>query len=151
MKIFSLLVAAFLLSPPALWGATPFNLEGIEALNVLVIDENKAISEQLENRIRSEIKRKLQMNGIKSEKESVGALFVKIYTTRTADTSVVYINFGVGEESRIQRSKEVESFAVSYSNYDMVESRDIESDVYDSIINYLMEEFLEQFHEDNEA
>lgn len=150
MKKFSLLLYSFFFSQTLLYGAGPFNLEGIDALNILVIDENKAISQQLEEKLRVEIKQKLEKNGIKSEKESVGALFVKVSSSQIGETTLVQIRFGVGEEAEIARSHKVQSFVISYSNEDTIESDDVEADVYDSVINFLMEEFLTQFREDNE-
>jgi len=139
-----------LLSQTLLFAAGPFNLEGIESLNILVIDENKAISQQLEEKLRQDIRQKLEKNGITSNKEGVGALFVKVSSSRIGDTTLVHINFGVGEEGEIVRSHKVQSFVISYSNEDTIESDDVEADVYDSVINFLMEEFLTQFREDNE-
>lgn len=150
MKKVSLFISLLLLSPLALFGGGPYNLEGIQALNVLVIDENKAVSPQMKEKIAQALKQKLEKNGIKSKKEGVGTLFVKIYSTKVDKTSVVYINFGVGEESRIQRAGSVESFVISYNNEDMISGQDVEGEVYDSVVNFLMDEFLEQFHEDNE-
>ncbi|MCJ7766224.1 MAG: hypothetical protein MUP09_09835, partial [Thiovulaceae bacterium] len=112
---------------------------------------NKAISPQLKNKIADALKSKLEQNGIKSKKDGVGALFVKIFSTKVGKTSVVYISFGVGEESQIQRASKVDSFVLSYSNEDVIESEDVDKDVYDSIVDFLMEEFLEQLRDDNEA
>lgn len=151
MKMLSLLTVFLLYLPLTLTAATPYNLEGIQALNVLVIDENKAISPQLKNKIADALKSKLEQNGIKSKKDGVGALFVKIFSTKVGKTSVVYISFGVGEESQIQRANKVDSFVLSYSNEDVIESEDVDRDVYDSIVDFLMEEFLEQLRDDNEA
>jgi len=150
MKKLSHYILSLFLMQTVLYGAGPFNLEGIDALNILVIDENKAISQQLEEKLREEIKQKLEKNGITCGKETVGALFVKVSSSRIGDTTLVHINFGVGEEAEIVRSHKVESFVISYSNEDTIESDDVEADVYDSVINFLMEEFLTQFREDNE-
>ncbi|MCJ7764543.1 MAG: hypothetical protein MUP09_01210, partial [Thiovulaceae bacterium] len=86
MKMLSLLTVFLLYLPLTLTAATPYNLEGIQALNVLVIDENKAISPQLKNKIADALKSKLEQNGIKSKKDGVGALFVKIFSTKVGKT-----------------------------------------------------------------
>ncbi len=148
-KLFSLAVIILFL-PLALFGAGPYNLEGIHDLNVLVIDENKAISPQLTDKIADELKSKLEKNGIKSRKDGVGTLFVKISSLKVGKNTVVGISFGIGEEAEIMRSGRVKSFVQSYNNSDLFESEDVNADVYDSIVNYLMGEFIEQFHDDNE-
>jgi hypothetical protein len=150
MKKFSFLLVFLLSLPSALIGAGPYNLEGIQALNVLVIDENKAISPQMTQKIAQELKNRLEKNGIKSKKDGVGALFVKISTLKAGKNTVVSILFGVGEEAAIMRAGSVNSFVQSYSNSDLFESEDVNTDVYDAVVNYLMGEFLEQFREDNE-
>ncbi len=151
MKKLSLVIFSLLFSQLTLFATTPYNLEGIKALNVLVQDQSETISPELEKRLVAELKEKLEQNGIKSKKDDVGALFVKITSTKVGKTTVAYINLGIGEEAEIVRSSKVKSFVLTYSYDDMIESQNVEADVYDSVMNFLIEEFLEQYHEDNEA
>lgn len=150
MQKFSLFLPLLLTLHITLFAAAPYNLEGIESLNVLVIDSSKTITPELKQKIEKELKEKLEKSGIKSNKDGVGALFVKIDALKSANSTVVTISFGVGEDAKIKRAGSIDSFVVSYSNVDFFESEDVNADVYDSIVNYLMEEFLEQFREDNE-
>ncbi len=150
MKKLSLVIFSLLFSQLTLLATTPYNLEGIKALNVLVQDQSETISPELEKRLVAELKEKLEQNGIKSKKDDVGALFVKITSTKVGKTTVAYINLGIGEEAEIVRSSKVKSFVLTYSYDDMIESQNVEADVYDSVMNFLIEEFLEQYHEDNE-
>lgn len=150
MKNLSLVISFLLFSQLTLFATTPYNLEGIKALNVLVIDQSATISPELEKKISVGLKSKLEKNGIASKKDGVGAMFVKITSTKIGKTTVAYINLGIGEEAEIDRSHKVKSFALTYSFDDMIESENIEADVYDSVMNFLIEEFLEQYHEDNE-
>ena len=150
MKKLSLVIFSLLFSQLTLFATTPYNLEGIKALNVLIQDQSETISPELEKRLITELKEKLEQNGIKSKKDDVGALFVKITSTKVGKTTVAYINLGIGEEAEIVRSPKVKSFALTYSYDDMIESQNVEADVYDSVMNFLIEEFLEQYHEDNE-
>ncbi|MEE8589046.1 MAG: hypothetical protein V3S80_06860 [Sulfurimonadaceae bacterium] len=150
MKNLSLVISFLLFSQLTLFATTPYNLEGIKALNVLVIDQSATISPELEKKISDGLKDKLEKNGIASKKDGVGALFVKITSTKIGKTTVAYINLGIGEEAEIDRSHKVKSFALTYSFDDMIESENIEADVYDSVMNFLIDEFLEQYHEDNE-
>lgn len=145
-----LFFVALLFAPSILFGATPHSLEGITALNVLVIDQSSTITADTREKIVTELKRELEANGIESKKEGVGALFVKISSTTVGKTTIAHIHLGIGEEAVIGRSHSVESFVLSYSSDDLVESEKIDAEVYDSVINFLMSEFLEQYHEDNE-
>lgn len=146
--VFTLFILLF--SQLALFAVTPFTLEGIKALNVLVIDNSKTISEETRVKILQGLQQKLEKNGIKSSKDGVGALFVKITSTKIGNTTVAYINMGIGEDAEINRSPKVKSFVLSYSFDDMIESENIDADVYDSVMNFLINEFLEQYHDDNE-
>lgn len=146
--VFTLFILLF--SQLALFAVTPFTLEGIKALNVLVIDNSKTISEETRVKILQGLQQKLEKNGIKSSKDGVGALFVKITSTKIGNTTVAYINMGIGEDAEIDRSPKVKSFVLSYSFDDMIESDNIDADVYDSVMNFLINEFLEQYHDDNE-
>lgn len=150
MKRFFIAFLTLLMWQPMLNAATPYTLEGIKALNVLVIDQSNAISPETENKILTELRQKLEKNGIKSNKDGVGALFVKITSVKVGTTTVSYVNLGIGEEAEIDRSPKVKSFALTYSFDDMVESEHIDADVYDSVVNFLIVEFLEQYREDNE-
>lgn len=150
MQKFSRLMPLMLALHLTLFAAAPYNLEGIESLNVLVMDSSKTITPELKQKIEKELKEKLEKSGIRSKKEGVGALFVKIDALKSAKSTVVSIAFGVGEEAKIERAGTVESFVLSYSNDDFFESDDVNADVYDSVVNYLMDEFLEQFRDDNE-
>ena len=148
-KLFSVLTF-LLFSQLTLFATTPYNLEGIKALNVLVLDQNAILTPDFETKLRAGLKQRLDDNGIVSKKDGVGAMFIKIAATKVGKISVIHITLGIGEESIISRGSQVKSFALTYSYDDMIETENVEADVYDSVLNFLIEEFLEQFHEDNE-
>jgi hypothetical protein len=150
MQKLLLFIFSLLFSQSVLFATTPYTLEGITALNVLVIDQSSTISPDTKEKIIAALKEKLDQNGIESKKDDVGALFVKISSTKIGKTTVAHITLGIGEEAEINRSHKVRSFVLAYSNDDMIESENIDADVYDSVINFLINEFLEQYHEDNE-
>ncbi len=151
MKKLFLLLTFLLFSQLTLFATTPYNLEGIKALNVLVLDQSAILTPEFETKLLRGLKKRLDDNGIASKKDGVGAMFVKISATKIGKISVIHITLGIGEESVVPRGKQVKSFALTYSYDDMIETENVEADVYDSVMNYLIEEFLEQFHEDNEA
>jgi len=140
-----------LLTHTTLFATTPYNLEGLKSLNILILDLSDAIPPSLETRLAKDLKKELEANGIKTTKDGVGAMFVKMTTIKQNDHAVVYITLGVGEEGTIHRGKGIESFVVTYNYDDMIETQKLEEDVYDSVINFLLEEFLEQYHEDNDV
>lgn len=152
MQKFIAIFSFLLLLQTALFATTPYNLEAIKAFNILIIDQNDILSTAAEKQLKNALKKKLAKYGIKGEKDGVGAMFVKINATVKGNITIAFITLGIGEEAIIKRGdQEVESFVLSYSYDDMIESLNPETDVYDSVINFLIDEFLEQFQEDNES
>ncbi len=150
MKKLSFVICLLLFLQLTLYAAIPYNLEGFKALNVIVVDKSATISPQLTKRLVYELESKLEKNGIESKKDDVGVLFVKITSTKIGKVTVAHIHLGFGEEAEVKRSYKVKSFALTYSYDDLIESENIEAEVYDSVMNVLIEEFLEQYREDNE-
>jgi len=149
-KLLTVFIFSFL-TQATLFATTPYNLEGLKSLNILILDLSDAIPLSLETKLAHDLKKELESNGIKTTKDGVGAMFVKMTTIKQKDRAVVYITLGVGEEGTIHRTKEIESFVGTYSYDDMIETEKLEEDVYDSVMNFLLEEFLEQYHEDNDV
>lgn len=72
MKQLVMFYAVLLFTSLNLYATTPYNLEGVKALNVLVIDQSTTISAALKEKIRADLKAKLEKNGIASTKDGVG-------------------------------------------------------------------------------
>ena len=133
-----------------LFAATPYNVESLKALNILILDHNDILSTAAEKQLKSALQKKLTASGIKCKKDGVGAMFVKVNATVKGNITIAFITLGVGEEALVRRGdKEIATFALTYSYDDMIESLNPETDVYDSVINFLIDEFLEQYEEDN--
>ena len=150
MKKLLTLFIFFLFIEGTLSATTPYNLEGLKSLNILILDLSDAIPLSLETRLAYDLKKELEKNGIQTTKDGVGAMFVKMTTIKQKKHAVVYITLGIGEEATIHRDRPVESFVVTYNYDDMIETDNLEVDVYDSVMNFLLDEFLEQLEEDNE-
>lgn len=152
MKNRSLIITVLLLCHLSLFATTPYDLEGIRALNVLVQDQDDILSPQEEQKLLKALRARLEAEGISSQKDGVGAMFVKLSAVKTKGVSVVHITLGIGEEGVLRRgASSVETFVLSYSYEEMIETKDVETDVYDSVINYLFDEFMEQYEEDNDV
>ena len=145
ISLFSLLLLQF-----PLMGATPFNLEGLKAVNILILDENDILTPVQEQQLKAALKEKLQKNGIACQKDGVGAIFLKLHAIALEKCTVIHLTLGVGEETKVPRGSEVLSYALTYSLHEMIESHDIYKDVYENSINYLLDDFIEQLEEDNE-
>ena len=131
-KLFPLL-SLLLFTQLTLLATTPYNLEGIKELRVLIIDAERTISSEQKQKIIAAVKKKLEKSGIKSQKEGVGALYIKLTSTKIGETTVVHINFTVGEEVMVVRASKVSTFALTYSFDDMIDSKTakIEAEAYD--------------------
>jgi hypothetical protein len=152
MKNRSPIITVLLLCHLSLFATTPYDLEGIKALNVLVLDQNDILSSQEEQKLLQTLKERLEAEGISSQKDGVGAMFVKLSAVKIKGVNVVHITLAVGEEAVVRRgSSSVETFVLSYSYEDMIETKRVEADVYDTVIDYLFDEFMEQYEEDNDV
>jgi len=150
MKRIAFIIALYVSVSLSLYGTTPYNLEGIKALNVLLTDQDDLLSPKAEEALLMMLKKRLELSGISSEKDGVGAMFVKLTAIEVGESRVVHVTLGIGEEAVIVRSKAVESFVLSYSYEDMIKTKDAERDIYETVIDFLFDEFLEQFEEDND-
>ena len=148
--MFRMLVALFILTLP-LFSTTPYNLEGIKALNVLIVDENDVLSPAFEVRLKERIKKRIDSVGIASYKEDVGALSVSVHALQIQDEWVIHVCLSVGEEALVTRNnKKIESYVKTYVYEDMVHTKLPELEVQSVVMEYLLDEFLEQYEEDNE-
>ena len=134
-----------------LFATTPYNLEGIKALNILIIDDNDVLTPAFEARLKERIQKRMDTLGIASVKEEVGAISVSVRALQVEKEWVIHVCLSVGEEALIKRgNKKVVSYVKTYIYDDMVHTKLPELEVQSVVMEYLLDEFLEQYEEDNE-
>ena len=134
-----------------LFATTPYNLEGIKALNILIIDNNDVLTPAFETRLKERIKKRMDSLGISSFKEGVGAISVSVRALEIDKEWIIHVCLSVGEEALVKRGhKQVVSYVKTYVYDDMVHTKLPELEVQSVVMEYLLDEFLEQYEEDNE-
>ena len=145
------LLALFIVFIFPLYATTPYNLEGIKALNILILDDNDVLTPAFEARLKERIKKRMDTIGIVSVKEDVGAISVSVRALEVQKEWVIHVCLSVGEEALVKRGdKEVVSYVKTYVYDDMVHTKFPELEVQSVVMEYLLDEFLEQYEEDNE-
>lgn len=142
-----LLLAIFLTHSFAL---TPFSLEGLKEVNLKVLNKRETISKELETKIENKIKEEFKKLGIKTQSKSFSNFKVRIKIDKIKDVDFVRTSIIVSEDVIPLRDTSLETIAITYKKDDSFESEDLEIDIYESIIEYLLEEFIEQYKEEND-
>jgi hypothetical protein len=97
--------------------------------------------------IKKKLTQKIEALGINTKNFSDRSVAVLISGLSIGDEPVVHIKLLIGEN--IKREDGVETFAMTYANEDIFEVFKLDEDLNQSIDN-LLEQFAEQYKEDNE-
>ncbi|QDF28443.1 hypothetical protein [Halarcobacter anaerophilus] len=139
----------FLLFTLYSFAVTPYSLENLKEVNLKVLNKKNEISEKLEKRLNEDIKVKLEKAGIKTKTEKYSNFLVKIKINKIKDINFVRTSIMISEDVIPLRDKDVEALAITYKKDDSFEAENLEKDIYESIVDYLLEDFLEQYKDEN--
>jgi len=146
-KIF--LITLFFLTN--LFAISPFSLEGVKDVNLKVIDKSKLTTKENLEKIKYDVKYTLEKLGIKTETETFSNFIVKIQGIKIKSNYVMHISMFIIEDTVPARDKNMENMSITYYKDDFFDSdtKEIQVDIYESIINYLLTDFYEQYQEEN--
>lgn len=130
-------------------GITPFSLEGIKELNVKFLNKNEKIPKALEKKIVKEVEEKLQKLGIKTNSDKYSYLKISLKIDEFDKTKFVRVTMTIQEDVKLLRENIFESMAITYQKNDEFEAEDLQKDVYESVIKYLLVDFIEQYKQEN--
>ena len=142
-----LVLAIFILSTQ-LFALTPFSLENLKALNVSVLHKGTLVNETKQATIKHDIEQRLHTLGIQTQTQTFANLLIKIQTVSVGKETVAHISFLIAEEAILSRSIPTEGMAIGFQIDDLVHIQDPLIDLEDTI-NYLFDEFLEQYKLEN--
>jgi hypothetical protein len=143
-----LLVIA-LLTCKMLFGASLFTLDHLKNVRLYFINDSDFIDKAHEESIKEHLITRLKEAGFVFGERDSSTFFLKIESLKVAKSEVVYIQIGVGEQIVTKRKDNIESFSFTYLANDFIESSAAYNDTMESI-NFLLDEFIEAYHEDNE-
>jgi len=131
-----------------LFAQTPYILTKFTTLYPLVEIYTKKVPQHYKAEITSIIKEYAKEMNISTEGYSPRPLAIVISRVAIEETLVLKVQLLLGEEVRRLDDNE-EVFALTYHKEDIFEVNDLEEDLIDSV-EYLLEEFKDQYIEDNE-
>lgn len=131
------------------YAITPFSLEGLKELNIKFINKKDTISKALEEKITKKVKEKLQAVGIKTDTSKYLYLKMIVKIDEFDKTKFVRTAIIVQEDVILLREPTFESMAITYQKNDEFEVEDLEIDIYESFVNYLLDDFVEQYKSEN--
>ncbi len=143
-----ILLPLFLALP--LFALSPFSLEGFKEGNFKFIDKTKSISKETKQKIQTQFETQLSKVGIKLTSESFSNFLARVDAIKIGDTYTVTASLFIVENVSPTRNPELQSMAITYKKDDFFETNEFEKDVYDSLIDFLLFDFIEQYKEEND-
>ena len=144
MKIILILLSYFVLAS----AQTPYILTHFKSLYPLVEIYTDKVPKRYKKEITEIIKEYAKEMKISTEGYSQRPLAIIISRVAIGETLVLKVQLLLGEEvKRLDDGEEV--FALTYQKEDIFEVENLEEDLIDSV-EYLLEEFKDQYIEDNE-
>ena len=144
MKILIILLTAYLLA----FGQTPYLLTKFKTAYPLVEVYTDKVPQSYKKEITQIIKEYTKELKIDTSGYSERVIGIIISRVAIGNTLVLKVELLVGEEvKRLDDNEEV--FAITYQKSDIFEVENLEEDLIDSV-EYLLEDFKDQYEEDNE-
>lgn len=131
------------------YAITPFSLENLKELNVKFLNKSEKISQALEEKITNKVREKLQSVGIKTNTDTYAHLKISVKIDQFGKTQFVRTSIIIQEDVKLLRNPSFESMAITYQKSDDFEAEDLEKDIYESIVDYLLVDFIDQYKEEN--
>lgn len=134
-----------------LFALSPFSLEGIKSVNLKVIDKSQFIPKDKLDTIKNKIEMELKNLDIQTSSDIFSNFIVKIQGIKINDKYALHISMFIVEESSPIRNKNQENMSITYYKEDFFDTneKDLHNDIKESIENYLLSDFLEQYKEEN--
>ncbi len=131
------------------YAITPYSLENLKELNIKFINKKDVIPKVLEEKITKEVKDKLESLGIKTTSDKYAYLKMTVKITNFDKIKFVRTSLVLQEDVKLHRDETFEAMAVTYQKNDEFELEDLEVDIYESFIKYLLDDFIEQYKSEN--
>ena len=140
-----------LLFSTQLFALSPFSLEGVKELNIKVLDKSKYTAEKNLDIIKNKVKTSLSNLGIKTKSDKFSNFIVKIQGEKFGEKYALHVSMFIVEETYPIRNQDLETMSITYYKDDFFESsqKELQIDIYDSVVSYLLEDMIEQYKEEN--
>lgn len=140
----------FILLLGNLFAISPYNLEGIKAVNVKISDKGKLLSKEKKAEFTKRIEEDLHSLGVKTSNDEFSNLIVKIEAIEIKGKYVLNISLLVIENVNPTRNPKLQGLGLTYMKNDMFEVEEsVEKDIELSIFKLLFDDFKKQYQEEN--
>jgi len=135
-----------------LFALSPFSLEGITSVNLKVLDKSKLVSKNQLDTLKNNIEMELKNLDIKTSSNLFSNFIVKIQGEKLHSEYVLHVSMFIVEESSPIRDKKQENMSITYYKDDFftTTTNTLSTDLKESVIDYLLDNFTEQYKEENE-
>lgn len=130
------------------FASIPFTLDKLQNINILLLNKAEFITPIDETIIKTKIKEKLIKHAITFNGVDASTLIVTIDTFMVDKTYIVHTQFIIAEEVQTFRKDDIETLAFTFHAHDLIDTKEPYPDTIESI-EYLLNEFLELYDEDN--
>lgn len=135
-----------------IFALSPFSLEGVKSVNLKILDKSKLLDEKQLDSIKNQVELELKNLDIKTKSDIFSNFIIKIQgVTLKNNTYVLHISMFIVEESTPVRDKKQESMSITYYKDDFFDttSKTLLADTKESINDYLLSDFIDQYKEEN--
>jgi len=145
MKKLILLFFTFVYS----FALTPYSLENVKEVNLKFLNKKENISKKLEEKITKKVKEELEKLGIQTKTEKYSNFIIKAKVLKIANKQLVQTSIMIVEDIKPIRDESLLTIAITYKKDDNFIAENLELDIYESIVDYLLEDFIEQYKAEN--
>lgn len=132
-----------------LFASQPFTLENLQNLRIYFVNKTSFLDKEKEKRIKEKITSKLEAKGIVMNTVDASTIMLKVEAIKLQTSYVINTQIAIAEEVITKRKDDVETFAFTYHLNDFFDTKEPHIDTMESF-EYLLEEFLDLYKEDNE-
>lgn len=134
-----------------LFALSPFSLEGIKSVNIKVIDKSKLINEKDLDILKLSLESELKKLKMRTSSDLFSNFIVKIQAIKLKEKIAFHTSMFIVEESAPIRDKSQENMSITYYKDDFFDTthKDLHVDVKESILDYLLSDFIDQYKEEN--
>lgn len=137
------------LSSSFLYALSPFSLEGVKSVNVRVLNKNKLVSKDTIKKIEEKTIVSLKKMGIKTITDEFSNFLIKIQVEEINKQFAVNVSLMLVESINPTRDTELTNIAITYQKSDFFIADDLNSEVYESAVEFLLPLFEEQYIAEN--
>jgi hypothetical protein len=132
-----------------LFASQPFTLENLDNLRIYFVNKAPFLDKELEQRIKDKVTSKLQAQAIHMNSIDASTLILKVEAIKLETNYVINTQLAIAEEVITKRKEDVQTFAFTYHLNDFFDTKEPRIDTLESF-EFLLEEFLDLYKEDNE-